>query len=262
MTAKDILLKLDSKGVGNFEIVAGLRARRIAFNRETVDITDSDSAGRWRELLAGSGVQRASISGSGIFKDASSDAAIRAAFFDGDILAWQVVIPDFGTVSGAFQITVLEYSGNHGGEVIFAVALESAGRLEFEPQRPTKEDWKPARAAVEAIEKERAALLKPTNGRYMAARDRLDAIEAALPEIIGRCEGCEEPIFDGERYSYDSINAIHLCEECSPSYADMLADPTSFYNNDEEYLTPEQAKDICDAHVAKGGSLDDKMVSA
>ena len=111
--------------------MAGLRARRIAFNSETVDITNSNSAGRWRELLAGSGVQRASISGSGIFKDAASDALMRAAFFDGAIPDWQLAIPDFGTVAGPFQITALEYSGNHDGEVTFEVALESAGAVSF-----------------------------------------------------------------------------------------------------------------------------------
>ena len=68
---KDLLLKIDSDGLGNFVTVAGLRSKRIAFNSQTVDITDADSAGRWRELLAGSGVQRAAISGSGIFKDAA-----------------------------------------------------------------------------------------------------------------------------------------------------------------------------------------------
>ena len=66
---KDLLLKIDDGG--SFVTVAGLRSKRIAFNSETVDITDADSAGRWRELLAGSGVQRAAISGSGIFKDAA-----------------------------------------------------------------------------------------------------------------------------------------------------------------------------------------------
>lgn len=128
---KDLLLKIDSTGAGVFVTVAGLRARRIAFNSETVDITDSDSAGRWRELLAGSGVQRASVSGSGIFKDAASDASIRARFFAGEIVNWQVIVPDFGTVQGPFQITALEYSGNHDGEVTFEIALESAGAISF-----------------------------------------------------------------------------------------------------------------------------------
>jgi TP901-1 family phage major tail protein len=128
---KDLLLKIDSDGLGTFVTVAGLRSRRIAFNSETVDITDADSAGRWRELLAGSGVQRAAISGSGIFKDAQSDAAIRTRFFAGEIVDWQLAVPDFGTVSGPFQITSLDYTGSHDGEVTFELALESAGPIAF-----------------------------------------------------------------------------------------------------------------------------------
>ncbi len=128
---KDLLLKIDLDGLGAFASVAGLRTKRLAFNSESVDVTNGDSAGRWRELLAGSGIQRASLSGSGIFKDAQSDASIRTRFFDGDIVDWQLAIPDFGVVEGPFQITALEYSGNHDGEVTFELALESAGAISF-----------------------------------------------------------------------------------------------------------------------------------
>lgn len=126
---KDLLLKLDDGGT--FVAVAGLRSRRIAFNAETVDITHAESAGRWRELLAGAGVRRASITGAGVFKDAASDATIRAIFFDGEIRAWQIVVPGFGTIAGLFQITGLDYRGEHAGEVTFDLALESAGELTF-----------------------------------------------------------------------------------------------------------------------------------
>jgi TP901-1 family phage major tail protein len=126
---KDLLLKI-SNGSG-YETVAGLRSRKLAFNAATVDITDSESAGRWRELLEGAGVRKASVSGSGIFKDQASDAAVRAAFFAGNLLDWQIVIPDFGTVSGPFQISSLEYSGQYNGEILFDLSLESAGLLAF-----------------------------------------------------------------------------------------------------------------------------------
>ena len=126
---KDLLLKVESGG--SWTAVAGLRSKRLAFNAETVDVTDAESAGRWRELLGGAGVQRASISGAGLFKDQASDQLVRSAFFAGTILTWQVLIPAFGTVSGAFQITALEYSGDYNGEVRFEIALESAGVLTF-----------------------------------------------------------------------------------------------------------------------------------
>ncbi|MCQ1850024.1 phage major tail protein, TP901-1 family [Neorhizobium galegae] len=126
---KDLLLKIDNDG--SFLTVAGLRSKRLAFNAETVDITDAESAGRWRELLGGAGVQRASLTGAGIFKDQASDALVRAAFFGGSTLAWQILIPAFGTVIGPFQLTALEYSGEHNGEIRFELALESAGSLTF-----------------------------------------------------------------------------------------------------------------------------------
>ena len=127
---KDLLLKAADPG-GAFVTVAGLRARQIAFNAEAVDVTHADSAGRWRELLAGAGVRRASISGAGIFKDAASDALVRQIFFDGAIRDWQVVVPDFGTIAGPFQLSSLEYRGDHASEVTFDLALESAGLLTF-----------------------------------------------------------------------------------------------------------------------------------
>ncbi|MBN9048254.1 MAG: phage major tail protein, TP901-1 family [Rhizobiales bacterium] len=126
---KDLLIKI-ADGAG-FSTVAGLRTRRIAFNAETVDITHAESAGRWRELLAGAGIRRASISGRGLFKDAASDALMRETFFDGSIVSFQVVVPDFGTVAGPFQITSLEIAGEHNGEVTYDMSLESAGELTF-----------------------------------------------------------------------------------------------------------------------------------
>lgn len=126
---KDLLLKIDNGG--SYLTVAGLRSKRLAFNAETVDATDAESVGRWRELLGGAGVQRASVSGAGIFKDQSSDALVRTAFFNGAILNWQIVIPDFGTLTGPFQVTALEYSGQYNGEILFETALESAGALSF-----------------------------------------------------------------------------------------------------------------------------------
>ena len=126
---KDLLIRIADGG--GFVAVAGLRARQLAFNAETVDVTSAESAGRWRELLAGAGVRRASVSGSGVFRDEASDARMRQTFFDGIIDAFQIVVPGFGTIEGLFQITSLEYRGDHAGEVTFDMALDSAGPLAF-----------------------------------------------------------------------------------------------------------------------------------
>lgn len=130
-SGRNMLLKLDQSGAGSFLTVAGLRTRSLAFNAASVDTTDQESAGRWRELLAGGGIKRASVSGSGVFKDAVSDAQIRALFFAGTIRNWQLILPDFGVVEGPFQIVALEFAADHAGEVTFELALESAGELGF-----------------------------------------------------------------------------------------------------------------------------------
>ena len=128
---KDLLIKLDLTGDGLFETIAGLRATRISFNAETVDVTSLESQGGWRELLAGAGVKSASISGSGVFRDASTDERARQIFFDGEVPDFQVIVPNFGIIEGAFQITAVEYAGSHNGEATYELSLASAGVLTF-----------------------------------------------------------------------------------------------------------------------------------
>ena len=130
-SGKDMLVKLDQTGSGSFLTVAGLRTRSLALNAAAIDVTDAESAGRWRELLAGGGIKRAGVTGSGVFKDQSSDEQVRGLFFGGTIRNWQLILPDFGTVAGPFQVTALEFSADHAGEVTFDLALESAGQLTF-----------------------------------------------------------------------------------------------------------------------------------
>ena len=128
---KDLLVKVDMNGAAQFETVAGLRATRVSFNTEAVDVTSLESTGGWRELLAGAGVKTATISGSGVFKDADTDARMREIFFDGENPDCQIVVPDFGTIEGAFQVTALEYAGNHDGEATYELTLASAGVITF-----------------------------------------------------------------------------------------------------------------------------------
>ena len=128
---KDLLVKIDMTGDGLFETAAGLRATRVSFNAETVDVTSLESTGGWRQLLGGAGVKTASISGSGVFKDAATDERARQIFFDGETPDFQVIIPDFGTVQGPFQITAIEYAGAHNGEATYEMSLASAGALTF-----------------------------------------------------------------------------------------------------------------------------------
>jgi len=128
---KDLLIKVDMNGSGSFSTLAGLRASRISFNAESVDVTTLESTGGWRELLAGAGVRSATLTGSGVFKDATTDARTREIFFGSLTPNFEVTIPDFGTITGPFMVTSLDYAGNHNGEATYELSLASAGELTF-----------------------------------------------------------------------------------------------------------------------------------
>ena len=127
-----MLLKVDISGTAT--TVAGLRSTSISMNDEAVDVTTKDSAGL-RQLLAGGGVQSFSVSGSGVFTDAESEAAVRTAFdaqrTAGTFVDFDVIIPDFGTFAGPMMIATLEYAGEYNGEITYSLTLESAGTFAF-----------------------------------------------------------------------------------------------------------------------------------
>ncbi|MEL6687423.1 MAG: phage major tail protein, TP901-1 family [Pseudomonadota bacterium] len=125
---RDMLVKIEQDG--SFITVAGLRTKSISFNSKTVDVTDQASNG-WTELLPEAGIRSVSVTGSGVFRDATSDALIRAAFFGQETLSAQLIIPDFGTITAPVLVTGLTYGGTFQGEATFELTLTSAGEPAF-----------------------------------------------------------------------------------------------------------------------------------
>lgn len=126
---QNMLLKV--KQNATFITVAGLKTREIEFNTSPVDITDSNSANRWRELLSGSGIRKSRLTGEGIFRDAAADSHIRSLFFSGETAEWEITLPDFGRLQGFFLLERLFYAGKFDGEVNWGIQLESAGEISF-----------------------------------------------------------------------------------------------------------------------------------
>ena len=127
---QDVLIKLeDGVTPGNFISVAGMRAKSIALNAGLVDATHAGSAGGWRELLAGAGVKSIRVTGSGVFRDETSDARMRNIFMSRDAVNWKLCVPDFAEMTGPFLISQLTYSGDFDGEAVFSMTLESAGEV-------------------------------------------------------------------------------------------------------------------------------------
>lgn len=129
---KDLLLKIgDGAPSETFTTVAGLRARTLSLNAQSIDATHSQSQGGWRELLGEAGIRQASLSGAGVFLSGAAASAVRARFFSGAVGNWRIVVPGLGEIEGPFLIANLDYSGPYDGELQCALALESAGELAF-----------------------------------------------------------------------------------------------------------------------------------
>ena len=127
---RDMLVKI-KKADASYETVAGLRTKALRLNARPVDVTDSESAQGWKELLPNAGVKSAEISGAGIFKTGESAGLIRQAFFDQAIIELQFILPGFGQIEGPFLISVLNFSGNYQGEAGFEMTVMSAGQPVF-----------------------------------------------------------------------------------------------------------------------------------
>jgi TP901-1 family phage major tail protein len=113
-----------------FTTIGGMRSTSISMNDEMVDVTNKDST-RARTLLAQGGVNSTTVSGSGVFTDSASEATLKGKFDVSALTNYQFLVPDFGTFTGKFQLTTLEYAGEFNGEVTYSFTFESSGAITF-----------------------------------------------------------------------------------------------------------------------------------
>lgn len=127
----DMLLQCDVNGSGSYSTMATIQTNTLRFNSDTVEVTNQQSANKWRQLLAGAGIKRLSVSGQGVFDDSSVENTMWTYAQAGTIRNWRVTVPTLGTFTCLMQVTSLEYAGRHQGEVQWSVSLESAGELTY-----------------------------------------------------------------------------------------------------------------------------------
>lgn len=126
-----LLMKIgDGASPEVFTTIGGMRSTSISMNDEMVDITNKDSS-RARTLLAQGGVNSMTISGSGVFTDSASETTLEGKFDNATIDNYQFLVPDFGTYTGAFMLTTLEYSGEYNDSVQYSFTFESSGAITF-----------------------------------------------------------------------------------------------------------------------------------
>jgi TP901-1 family phage major tail protein len=124
----DLLMKHGSGSPVSYTTIAGLRDTSISISQGIVDVTNKDDA-RVRKLLAQGETKSFTVSGSGIFTDASVEALVLTNFDDATLDSYQFLVPDFYTFTGEFQVTNIEYSGSYNGAVEYSMTFESANTI-------------------------------------------------------------------------------------------------------------------------------------
>ena len=119
-----LLVKIgDGAGSEAFTTIAGLNSKSITINNSAIDTTTPDATTPGGALWASSlnGLKSVSISGDGIFLDESAqEGRLNTIATAADPVAnFEIVVPDFGTYSGEFRITSLEFGGETEGATTF-----------------------------------------------------------------------------------------------------------------------------------------------
>jgi TP901-1 family phage major tail protein len=108
-----------------YMLIAGLRSKTPVLNHEPADITCDESQG-WREYLSNDGITSLSVSGTGVFQDDAGINAIEDLVYSGDHGTFQIIMPNGDIYEGLFQVTSLEYTGDHLTEQSYSITLENA----------------------------------------------------------------------------------------------------------------------------------------
>ena len=133
---RSLLVKIgDGAGSEAFTSIAGLNSKSITINNSAIDVTTPDATTPSGALWAASlnGLKSMSVSGDGIFLDESAqEGRLNTIAMQADpVVNFELVVPDFGTYSGSFRVTSLEFGGETEGATTFSLSLESNGTIAY-----------------------------------------------------------------------------------------------------------------------------------
>ena len=110
-------------------VVAAMRNTKFTIAGQSVDVTDKDSPGQYRELLAGAGVSSVSVSASGLLHGNTQGHVFANRALSRSISNYRLEFDNGDTLEGPFQIVSFEATGQYQGEQTYDLTLESAGSM-------------------------------------------------------------------------------------------------------------------------------------
>lgn len=128
---EDLVLKVaTSAGSTSYTTIGLMTEHTVSINNEVVDITTKDD-NRWGSSAA-YGKREVVITGSGIVSDNAAFGQIEtSAQSAGTNLVYQVAYGNSKTLTGAFTLGGIEYSGPNNDAQRFSITLTSDGTITF-----------------------------------------------------------------------------------------------------------------------------------
>ena len=137
ISGRYLLIKRSAGGSPEtFVTMAALRDTKITQTEQSVDTTSKDDAGK-KALLSGNVLLAMSITGSGVFTNSATVAAVRSDMRAGTHKNYQIYVADSeaalsgGKYTGTFRINSFEEAGSYNGEMNYTMSMESDGAIAF-----------------------------------------------------------------------------------------------------------------------------------
>lgn len=120
----------DGTGTGT-TLIAAQKTTSFTLNGQAVDVTNKDSAGMWRELLASAGVVSLDAAAEGLLTAGTHHQTLRSRVINRSNDPYTLVFDGGDSFAGSFRLTQIEEGGNHDGEQTYKMALQSAGTITY-----------------------------------------------------------------------------------------------------------------------------------
>lgn len=106
-------------------VIAAMRTTGFSINGETVDVTTKDSTNNARELLAGAGITSMSINAAGLLSASTQATTLIGRVKSMSLNPYRIEFDNGDSITGQFQITSFEATGEYNGAQTYSMTLES-----------------------------------------------------------------------------------------------------------------------------------------
>ncbi len=137
------LLEVEDPGTpGTYRVVGGLKSNGGNISNGQLDTTSKDGD-RWATMISG-GIQKMTMSASGIFKDDAVSAYIQSLALSNTAAKYRMASANGDTFTGSFFIKTHQRQGSDASPEDYSFSLDSAGTITYVAPAPTAVSVTPA----------------------------------------------------------------------------------------------------------------------